>query len=82
MATKARIACVTGATGFLAGELVSQLLSSGYTVQATVRSLKDLGKTQHLHDLPHANSNLHLFEADLLKAGAFDSCVVRISHSK
>ena len=30
-----RVACVTGATGFLASELVAQLLARGYTVQAT-----------------------------------------------
>lgn len=74
-ATKARIACVTGATGFLASELVSQLLAGGYTVQATVRSLNDQAKTQHLRDFPSADSNLRLFEADLLSEGAFDSCV-------
>ena len=33
------IACVTGASGFLASELVAQLLGKGYRVQATVRSL-------------------------------------------
>jgi nucleoside-diphosphate-sugar epimerase len=70
-----RIACVTGATGFLASELVSQLLSRGYTVQATVRSLASTTKLAHLTELPNAFNNLHLFEADLLAEGAFDGCV-------
>jgi nucleoside-diphosphate-sugar epimerase len=69
------VACVTGATGFLASELVSQLLSRGYTVQATVRSLASTTKLAHLTELPNAANNLRLFEADLLAEGAFDGCV-------
>eukprot|EP00900_Chrysochromulina_parva_P010738 jgi/Chrpa1/19666/Chrysochromulina_OHIO_Genome00022050-RA len=56
-------------------ELVSQLLSRGYTVQATVRSLASTTKLAHLTELPNAANNLHLFEADLLAEGAFDGCV-------
>ena len=70
-----RIACVTGASGFLASELVSQLLSRGYTVQATVRSLASTTKLAYLTELPNAANNLRLFEADLLAEGAFDGCV-------
>jgi len=70
-----RIACVTGATGFLASEMVAQLLAGGYVVQATVRSLASREKISHLTELPEASSNLRLFEADLLTEGAFDSCV-------
>ena len=71
----ARVACVTGATGFLASELVAQLLGKGYRVQATVRSLSNTGKVAFLHNLPEASSRLQLFEADLLDAGSFDACV-------
>ena len=70
-----RVACVTGATGFLASELVAQLLARGYTVQATVRSLGSPARFAHLKTLPHADSRLRLYEADLLAQGAFDGCV-------
>ena len=70
------IACVTGATGFLASELVAQLLERGYHVHATVRSLGNTARNACLHDLPHASpERLSLFEADLLDEGAFDDCV-------
>ena len=70
-----RTACVTGATGFLASELVAQLLAHGWTVQATARSLGSTAKLAHLTDLPQASSQLRLFEADLLAPGSFDRCV-------
>ena len=70
-----RVAVVTGATGYVATQVVKQLLEKGYTVKGTVRSttsdkvkgLKALGEA-----LPGA---LSLHEADLLKPGAFDGIV-------
>lgn len=32
--------CVTGATGYLAGHIIDQLLAKGYAVNATMRNLK------------------------------------------
>ena len=70
------IACVTGATGFLASELVAQLLERGYRVHATVRSLANAKRNACLLDLPGATADtLVLFEADLLDDDAFDECV-------
>ena len=70
------IACVTGATGFLASELVAQLLERGYRVHATVRSLANAERNACLLDLPGATADtLKLFEADLLDDTAFDECV-------
>ena len=70
------IACVTGATGFLASELVAQLLGRGYRVHATVRSLANAERNACLLDLPGATADtLKLFEADLLDDTAFDECV-------
>ena len=70
------IACVTGATGFLASELVAQLLERGYRVHATVRSLANAERNACLLDLPGATADtLVLFEADLLDDDAFDECV-------
>lgn len=43
-----------GATGFIATQLVKQLLEKGYTVRGTVRSTKDERKTEVLHKLADA----------------------------
>lgn len=64
---------VTGAAGYLASWVVSQLLATGCAVRATVRSLADSAKVKHLHDLAARHPGLlTLFEADLLKEGSFD----------
>jgi nucleoside-diphosphate-sugar epimerase len=69
-------AVVTGATGFVATELVKQLLAKGYNVRGTVRSTKDSAKTQALTNLAAAlPGRLELFEADLLTDGTFDDAV-------
>lgn len=64
---------VTGGSGFIALELISQLLSKGYTVHTTVRSLQNHAKIQPLQDLrgKHGEDKLLLFEADLLQPGSF-----------
>jgi len=62
------IVAVTGASGFIAGELVHQLLEKGYTVRGTVRSI------ERAQPLQAVFPKLKLYEADLLKAGSFDEC--------
>jgi dihydroflavonol-4-reductase len=62
---------VTGASGFIASHLVSQLLERGYRVRGSVRSLAKQKDIAHLRALPGAE-RLELFEADLLKDAAFD----------
>jgi len=59
---------VTGATGFLATEVVSQLVSKGYKVHATVRNLQSEPTTQFAALFP----TVKLFEADLLVPHSFD----------
>lgn len=66
---------VTGASGYIATWLTKLLLERGYTVRATVRNLNDEKKTEHLLALDGAKERLHLFEADLLKEGSFDSAI-------
>lgn len=44
-------ACVTGATGYVASELIRQLLATGYAVKATVRCAVDSPRLQYLRDL-------------------------------
>ncbi|KAL3815104.1 hypothetical protein ACJIZ3_016372 [Penstemon smallii] len=70
-----KVVCVTGASGYIASWLVKLLLQSGYTVKATVRSLSDPTRVEHLKSLEGAEERLHLFEADLINEGSFDSVV-------
>lgn len=42
---------VTGATGFVAGHCIAELLEHGYAVRATVRDVGDTGKRAHLVEL-------------------------------
>ena len=72
------IVCVTGASGYLATEIVAQLLESGkYRVHGTVRSLGNerLGRRHPLRLLPGAEQRLKLFEAQLLFPGSYDECM-------
>ena len=67
-----KIACVTGASGFIASHIVQQLLNKGYTVNATVRDPSAPDKVDHLKKLKHASERLILYKSDLLKDGSFD----------
>jgi dihydroflavonol-4-reductase len=66
---------VTGASGFIASHIVSQLLSIGYRVRGTVREPSS-PKHSRLMALPGAEDRLELIAADLLRPGAFDQAVV------
>uniref|UniRef100_A0A914DSQ0 NAD-dependent epimerase/dehydratase domain-containing protein n=1 Tax=Acrobeloides nanus TaxID=290746 RepID=A0A914DSQ0_9BILA len=69
---------VTGASGYVGSHCVQQLLTSGYNVRGTVRSLKNKEKVQPLRNLRHARERLELVEADLMEPNswpkAVDSC--------
>lgn len=67
--------CVTGADGFLASHIVSQLLMQGYNVHGTVRNIENMGKASHLLTLPGASERLRLFEADLMTPEQFDGAI-------
>lgn len=82
--TQGRVVCVTGATGFIAGHIVEELLKAGYHVRATVRDRSNTTRTYHLSvlrerycasstDRKEEPPSLTLYEADLLKEGSFDS---------
>ncbi|KAJ9683900.1 hypothetical protein PVL29_016417 [Vitis rotundifolia] len=75
MSGEGKVVSVTGASGFIASWLVKLLLQRRYTVKATVRDPNDPKKTQHLLSLDGAQERLHLFKADLLEEGSFDSVV-------
>ncbi|DBB08436.1 hypothetical protein WJX82_010444 [Trebouxia sp. C0006] len=69
-------AVVTGASGFVASEVVKELLVKGWNVRGTVRSLSKKEKVAHLEALGKAlPGKLTLHEADLLKKGSFDEVV-------
>jgi nucleoside-diphosphate-sugar epimerase len=58
---------VTGASGYIAGHCVRELLEHGYRVRGTVRSLADTRKTEHLRRMAAAlDGSLELVEADLM----------------
>ena len=63
---------VTGATGYVAGVLVKQLLEAGLTVHAPVRNPDAQDKLKYLDDIA-ANSpgSIHYFKADLLNRGSY-----------
>ena len=60
---------VTGATGFIAAEVVRQLLEAGYSVRGTTRDVATARASGELTSLPGADDRLHLMEADLLGGG-------------
>ncbi|MGY2875888.1 nucleoside-diphosphate-sugar epimerase [Marmoricola sp. URHA0025 HA25] len=67
---------VTGGSGFVASHLVQQLLRRGYAVRASVRDLARADKVQPLRRLAAGEpGSLELFEADLMRRGAFDEAM-------
>jgi nucleoside-diphosphate-sugar epimerase len=57
---------VTGATGYIAGHCIRELLEHGYRVRGTVRSLADPKKTEHLRRMAaELGGTIDLVEADL-----------------
>ncbi|CAA2968752.1 cinnamoyl- reductase 1-like [Olea europaea subsp. europaea] len=70
-----KVVCVTGASGYTASWLVKLLLDRGYNVKATVRSLRDPRKVEHLMAFEGAQERLQLFEANLTEEGSFDSAI-------
>ncbi|XP_010458236.1 PREDICTED: cinnamoyl-CoA reductase 1-like isoform X3 [Camelina sativa] len=70
-----KVACVTGASGYIASWIVKLLLLRGYTVKATVRDPNDRKKTEHLLALDGTKDRLKLFKADLLEEGSFQQAI-------
>ena len=65
------VALVTGGSSYLASYIIRQLHEQGgVTIRATIRSLKDTKKIEHLKDI-----NVEWHEADLSQPGAFDQVV-------
>ncbi len=61
---------------YVATEAVKQLLEKGYTVRATVRSVSNQDKVEHLVRMGNAlPGKLTLHEADNLVEGSFEDVV-------
>jgi dihydroflavonol-4-reductase len=69
---RAHTVFVSGATGFIASHIVSQLLEAGHHVRGSVRNMSRSESTAHLRALPRADTHLQLVEADLLAPHAFE----------
>ena len=69
-------ALVTGGSGFVALEIIQQLLAGGCRVRTTVR---DLRKEAKVHPLKHLKTRfpeqLQIFEANLLSSRSFDTAL-------
>ena len=66
-------ALVTGGSGYVALEIIQQLLAEGAKVNTTVRDLRNEAKVDPLKQLQEKYpGQLQLFEANLLKPGTFD----------
>lgn len=70
------LAVVTGATGYIATELVKQLLERGYAVRGTVRDPHASLKLKELVTLADAlPGSIEFVRANLLEKGSFDEAV-------
>ncbi len=67
---------VTGASGYIAGHCVNELLEHGYRVRGTVRNLSDTRKTEHLHALAARHgTSIDLVQADLSRDDGWPQAV-------
>lgn len=69
---KTKPVLVTGATGYVAGWLVKDLLDQGFNVHAAVRNPDDKAKIGYLEKLAsQAPGDIRFFRSDLLKDGSY-----------
>lgn len=67
---------VTGATGYVAGWIIKDLLEAGVTVHATVRDASKTARLAHLTAIADRSpGQIRFFDADLLTEGAFDEAM-------
>lgn len=67
---------VTGATGYVAGWLVKELLEAGVTVHAAVRDPAATEKFAHLTEIAAAApGEIRFFQADLLQPGSYEAAM-------
>lgn len=63
---------VTGATGYVAGWVIKQLLAEGFTVHAAVRDPNNPEQLKYLNQLAETSpGTIQFFKSDLLEAGSY-----------
>lgn len=67
--------CVTGASGYIASEIISRLLRFGHTVHGTVRGDPTEARFAPLKQIPGAEERLKLFKAELTTPNSFDHAI-------
>ena len=73
---KSKPVLVTGASGYVAGWIIKNLLEDGLTVHATVRNPNKKSSIAHLQKIEdNVSGKLLFFKADLLEEGAFDEAM-------
>jgi nucleoside-diphosphate-sugar epimerase len=73
---KGSLIVVSGANGYIASNVVEQLLLAGYKVRGTVRSISRASWLQTLLDEKYGSGSFSLFEVpDMAAPGAFDEAV-------
>ncbi|MGN3973475.1 NAD-dependent epimerase/dehydratase family protein [Tsuneonella sp. SYSU-LHT278] len=70
---------VTGGTGYIAGELIDQLLGRGWSVRATVRS-RAKGEARLRARWPQAGDQLSVHEAELMDDAGWTEAVSGCTH--
>lgn len=79
MSKQCELVCVTGSSGAIGSWVVRLLLDRGFSINATVRDLKDESETKHLKALEGAESRLRLFQIDLLDYDSIAAAVAGCS---
>ncbi len=67
--------CVTGASGFIAGQTIRELLACGFNVRGTVRGEVGDSQYDYLKQLPGGAERLELVPGDLTQPGSFDTAI-------
>ena len=72
---------VTGGTGYVAGNIIKQLLDLGLTVHTTVRDPSKTDRFQYLVDAADkTKGSIKFFAGDLLQPGSFDEAAAGCTH--
>ncbi|RUT77794.1 NAD-dependent epimerase/dehydratase family protein [Ancylomarina longa] len=73
---KTKPVMVSGATGYVAGNLIKKLLAEGLTVHATIRDPQNHDKLKYLNELAEeSKGELKYFKSDLLEQGSFEEAM-------
>ncbi len=72
---ESELVLVSGASGYIAGFIIKQLLEKGYHVRGTVRGLPNDKKYDYLRALAPSKDALELVQADLTSPKNWDNAV-------